>query len=94
MTFEEIKKICRIKLKEVSNGIRQVEAQTGAKILQMSGMSFDNNNETGEACFNGYNRIDLDIPYALFLSIPTKRLIIEISRALTVEYNKFEDRMN
>ena len=94
MTFEEIKKLCMKKLKEVSNGIRQVEAQTDAKILQMSAMSYDNNDKTGVACFTGYSYIHYDIPYAVFLNLSTKRLIIEISRALTVEFNKFEDRIN
>jgi len=94
MTFEEIKKELNKKVHEVNTGIHQVEEQTGIQLIISPAISIDNNERTAVVIYHGNNGIRYEIPYEVYLSVPTKRLIIEISRALTVEFNKFEDRNN
>lgn len=94
MTFEEIKKELGKKFHDVNTGIHQVEAQSGIQLIISPAISIDNNEKTAKVIYTGMTGIEYTIPYEVYLEVPTKRLIIEISRALTVEFNKFEDRNN
>ncbi len=42
-----------------------------------------------KVCFTGYNEIDYEIPYHIFMAIPQKRIIIEVVRALSIEFNDY-----
>lgn len=74
-------------LRSITTAIREVEKQTSTKILWNAGMSIDNKSAT--VCFVGYNEIDYNIPYHIFRTIPPKRMVIEVSRALSIDFNDY-----
>ena len=86
MTDIEIRKGMEV-LKAVEKGIKEVEAQTNLKILRHAGITSDE--YSGVVCFNGYNETRYEIPYQIFMTIPQKRIVIEVSRALTIDINDY-----
>ena len=74
-------------LKAIETGIREVEQHTNTQILACSGIT---SNALGDiVSFTGYNEIRYEIPFHVFMTIPQKRIIIEVSRALTIEFNDY-----
>ena len=86
MTDEETRKGMKI-LKSIEAGIQEVENRSAIKILAHACMIIDE--ESAKVCFTGYNEIDYEIPYHIFMTIPQKRLIIEVCRALSINYNDY-----
>ncbi|WP_295068637.1 hypothetical protein [Ruminococcus sp.] len=86
MTDEERRNGMRV-LKSVEIGIREVEKQTNIKILACS--SIISNQSSDIVCFTGYNEIRYELPYQVFMTIPEKRIIIEVARALTIVFNDY-----
>ena len=86
MTDSERKKGMEV-LKSVENGIKDVEKHTNLKILSFASIISDDDSAT--VCFNGYNAIRYEIPYQIFMTIPQKRIIIEVARALTIDINNY-----
>ncbi len=74
-------------LKSVKNGIKEVEKQANLKILSFASIVSDEDSAT--VCFNGYNETRYEIPYQIFMTIPQKRIIIEVARALTIDINDY-----
>ena len=74
-------------LKEIETGIQKVEKRVNMKILAHSYMIIDE--KSAKVCFTGYNEIYYEIPYHIFIAIPQKRIIIEVVRALTIEFNDY-----
>ena len=74
-------------LKAIETGIREVEQRTNTQILAYS--SIVGNQNLDIVCFTGYNEIRYEIPFHVFMTIPQKRIIIEVSRALTIEFNDY-----
>ena len=77
-------------LKAIEAGIQEVEKRVNMKILAHSYMIIEE--KKAKVCFTGYNCIDYEIPYHIFMSIPQKRIIIEVVRALTIEFNEYEQK--
>jgi len=78
---------CMEVLKAIEAGIQEVENHVNMKILAHSYMIIDDTK--AKVCFTGYNEIDYEIPYHIFMAIPPKRIIIEVARALTIEFNDY-----
>ena len=74
-------------LKEIETGIQEVEKRVNMKILAHAYMIIDE--KSAKVCFTGYNEIDYEIPYHIFMTIPKKRIIIEVIRALAIEFNDY-----
>lgn len=74
-------------LKVIETGIKEVEERSAIKILAHAFMIIDE--ESAKVCFTGYNEINYEIPYHIFMTIPQKRLIIEVCRALSINYNDY-----
>ncbi len=88
MTDEERRKGMKV-LKSVETVIKEVEKRTSIKILACS--SIVSSQSSDIICFTGYNEIRYELPYQLFMTIPEKRIIIEVARALTIEFNDYGD---
>ena len=86
MTDDERRTGMRV-LKSIKTGIQEVESRTNIKILASSCIASDKFSD--RVCFTGYNEINYEIPYHIFMTIPQKRLIIEICRALSINYNDY-----
>lgn len=78
---------CMEVLKAIEAGIQEVEKRVNMKILAHSYMIIDEKKAT--VCFIGYNEVYYEIPYHIFMTIPQKRIIIEVTRALTIENNDY-----
>lgn len=74
-------------LKAIEAGIQEVEKRVNMKILAHSYMIIDE--KKAKACFIGYNEVYYEIPYHIFMTIPQKRIIIEVTRAMTIENNDY-----
>lgn len=74
-------------LKEIEAVIQEVEKRVNMKILAHAYMIIDE--KSAKVCFIGYNEINYEIPYHIFMAIPQKRIIIEVIRALTIEFNNY-----
>ena len=74
-------------LKEIEAVIQEVEKRVNMKILDHAYMIIDE--KSAKVCFIGYNEINYEIPYHIFIAIPQKRIIIEVIRALTIEFNNY-----
>ena len=74
-------------LKAIEAGIQEVEKRVNMKILAHSYMIIDE--KKAKVCFTGYNEIEYEIPFHIFMTIPQKRIIIEVARALTIEFNDY-----
>ena len=78
---------CMEVLKAIEAGIQEVEKRVNMRILAHSYMIIDETK--AKVCFIGYNEIYYEIPYHIFMAIPPKRIIIEVVRALTIEFNDY-----
>ena len=92
MTINDDKgKEFRAKIKYVESMIREIENQIGRKILGVSSVFGDNGQYyasfTATTSFLGY-----DIPYEIFMELPPKDLVIEIMRAISIEFNDYENQ--
>ena len=74
-------------LKAIEAGIKEVEKRVNMKILAHSYMIIDE--KKVKVCFIGYNEVYYEIPYHIFMTIPQKRIIIEVTRAMTIENNDY-----
>lgn len=74
-------------LKTIETGIREVEQSTNTQILACS--SIIGSQDSDIVCFTGYNEVRYEIPFHIFMAVPQKRIIIEVARALTIEYNDY-----
>ena len=74
-------------LKAIEAGIQEVEKRVNMKILAHSYMIIDE--EKAKVCFIGYNEVYYEIPNHIFMTIPQKRIIIEVVRALTIDFNDY-----
>lgn len=86
MTDEERREGMK-RLKSIEVRIKELEAHTNVKILACSSIISDNSSDI--VCFTGHNEIRYELPYQVFMTIPEKRIIIEVSRALTIEFNDY-----
>ena len=77
----------KIALKSITDAIHQIEIETDRQILFDSYMMYKSNRDI--VCFKGYNSTYYEMPSQLFMSIPQKRVIIEVTRALTIDFNDY-----
>lgn len=79
--------IMRKKKDAIVSAIREIEKQTDTKIISFTGVDV----KLGEEFiyFDAYNGISYSIPYDLFMALPPKRLIIEVTRALSIDFNDY-----
>ena len=75
------------KIKEIESCIQEIESRMNMKVLTFSGIVSDK--EEAKVCFDGYNNICYEIPYDIFKQLPTKRIVIEVMRALTIAFNDY-----
>ena len=88
MTYDEKVKAME-RLRVVETLIHEVEARTNKKILLGSSMCINDAENTVTVSFTGENDIYYEIPYHIFKTIPPKRVVIEVSRAITIDYNDY-----
>ena len=74
-------------LKAIEAVIHEIEKRVNMKILAHSYMIIDE--KKAKVCFIGYNEVYYEIPYHIFMTIPQKRIIIEVTRAMTIENNDY-----
>ena len=88
MTQEKEKEFKR-KIDYVADMIREIEKEINRKILSVPSIFIDN--EQYFASFHGIGMLFYDIPYEIFMVLTPKELVIEIMRALTIEFNEYEN---
>ena len=88
MTHDEKVKAME-RLRVVETLIHKVEAETNRKILLGSSMFINDEKNIATVSFTGENDIYYEIPYHIFKTIPPKRVVIEVSRAMTIDYNDY-----
>lgn len=95
MTSDERAAIHR-KIRLVADAVREIERKVDMKILKCtcSVSSGEKTLDNDKVCFTGYNCIEYNIPVPIFMALPPKRAIIEITRALSIEYNDYGDYHN
>lgn len=86
MTDAEKREV-RAALNSITDAIRQIERQTDREILHHASWAIVGNREV--VSFFGCNNICYELPYQTFKSIPQKRVIIEVTRALTIDFNDY-----
>lgn len=77
------------KIKYVEEGIKKVEKQIGKTVFRHWNISGDNDHDY--VSFYGEGLFAYDIPYEIFMALTPKELVIEIMRALTIEFNEYEN---
>ena len=87
MHGEPEREIMRKKRNAIVSAIKEVEAKSDTKFFDYTGVDVRNGEEF--IYFVGYNSIRYSIPYDLFMALPDKRLIIEVARALSIEFNNY-----
>lgn len=86
MTDAERREV-RAALNSITDAIRQIERQTDRQILLGATFGIKSNREV--VSFTGYNDAYYELPYQIFKSIPQKRVIIEVTRALSIDFNDY-----
>jgi len=79
----------RLKIQYVEDGIKKVEKQINRNVFRHWGISGDN--EHDYVSFFGEGLFSYTIPYEIFMVLTPKELVIEIMRALTIEFNEYEN---
>lgn len=79
------------KIKCVEEIIREVEKQIDRKILAYGTITKDM--DQVYASFAGVTRmLYYDVPYEIFMALSPKELAIEILRALSIDFNEYENQ--
>ncbi|MBR5180238.1 MAG: hypothetical protein IKW90_15790 [Lachnospiraceae bacterium] len=87
MHGEPEREIMRKKRNAIVSALKEVEAQSDTKFFNYTGVDVKMGEEY--IFFIGCNGINYSIPYELFMSLPQKRLVIEVARALSIEFNDY-----
>lgn len=77
------------KIDYVVDMIREIEKKIGRKVFTSPCITADN--EQYFASFQGIGMHFYDIPYEVFMALTPQELVIEIMRALTIEFNEYEN---
>lgn len=86
MTDAERREV-RAALRSITDAIRQIERQTDKQILRSASAGVRFGKEI--VFFTGYNDAYYELPYQIFKFVPQKRVIIEVTRALTIDFNDY-----
>lgn len=87
MHGEPEREIMRKKRNSIVAAIKEIEAKTDTKFFDYTGVDVKMDKEF--IYFVGDNGVRYSIPYELFMELPQKRLVIEVARALSIEFNDY-----
>ena len=77
------------KIKAITSVMRDIEKKLDKELFSTPYIS--DNGKNAYASFHGNGMLFYDIPYEIFMALPQKQLVIEIMRALTIEFNDYEN---
>ena len=77
------------KINYVSSLLQGIEEEIGIKIIKRPTVS--GGIDGWYASFQGDGLLFYNIPYEIFMAMPPQKLAVEIMRAMTIEFNEYEN---
>lgn len=79
------------KIKHISNMMHEIEDKVIGHELSYFCIVGDNERDYASFYVRS-NMLSYDIPYEIFMALPPKELVVEIMKALTIEFNEYENQ--